>query len=399
MLEFLSYLSYLSYFRWRNVLDIVLIAFLFYQCYLWVRGSRAFFAAIGLAVIGSLAFLSHWSGLILAAWLFQSLWSVIWLIIVIVFQAELRHILERMSLLYVLRGPQSILQRETLEELTEALFELAHDKIGALVVLPQRDSVEVHLRAGLPVEGLVSRELLRALFLPPAPTHDGAVVIQANRIERAACFLPMTTAMGLPADYGARHRAALGLTERCDALCLMVSEERGTVALARQGKLLPSDTAAQLRQELEHTLPDAKTEWALLGWLWQALTDRLWAKGLALALAAGLWMTVAGQQSAEIGLTIPVEYQHLAPMIELRGDVPADVTIRLRGPQLALDALRSSPLRARISLERLREGLNYVSLTSSHIALPPGVELTDIRPALLAIDVRSKDGHISGGEQ
>ena len=95
----------------------------------------------------------------------------------------------------------------------------------------------------------MSREVLRALFQPPAPTHDGAVVLRTQRIDQAACFLPMTTATGLPATYGARHRAALGLTERCDALCLLVSEERGTVALARQENSLFSDPL-RLSQEL-----------------------------------------------------------------------------------------------------------------------------------------------------
>ena len=131
-------------------------------------------------------------------------------------------------------GRRSTLHRETLAELTDAVFDLAREHIGALIVLPQRDPLDLYLRGGVPVDALMSREVLRALFQPPAPTHDGAVVLRTQRIDQAACFLPMTTATGLPATYGARHRAALGLTERCDALCLLVSEERGTVALARQ---------------------------------------------------------------------------------------------------------------------------------------------------------------------
>jgi hypothetical protein len=108
---------------------------------------------------------------------------------------------------------------------------------------------------------------------------------------------------------------------------------------------------------------------------------------------------VAGQQSAEIALTVPVEYQRLAPTVELRGEVPREVRIRLRGPQLALDALRTGTLPVRISLEQARNGLNYVTLTARHIDLPPGVELTDIRPTLLIIDVRKRDGTTPQGEQ
>ncbi len=384
--------SYIRYFHWQSVLDVLLVAYLFYQCSLWVRGSRALLAAVGLAVIGGIALLARWSGLILAGWLFQSLWSVIWLILIIVFQPELRRILERLSLLDLVRGRRSTLQRDTLAELTEAVFDLAREHIGALIVLPQRDPLDLYLRGGVPVDALVSREVLRALFQPPTPTHDGALVLRTQRIEQAACFLPMTTATGLPATYGARHRAALGLTERCDALCLLVSEERGTVALARQGKLDLFGNPIRLRQELQKTTPEMFDGPSSTGWSWHWLTYRLGAKVLSLSVAIGLWMAVVGQQSAEMALTVPIEYQRIATGVELRGDIPAEVTIRLRGSQLALAALRASSVRLRVTLDHVRDGLNYIALTAHHLDLPPGVDLTDMRPAFLAIEVRKKEG-------
>jgi uncharacterized protein (TIGR00159 family) len=383
--------SYIRHFPWQSVLDVLLVAYLFYQCSLWVRGSRAILAAAGLAVIGGIALLARWSGLILAGWLFQSLWAVIWLILIIVFQPELRQILERLSLLDLLRGRRSTLHRATLAELTDAVFDLAREHIGALIVLPQRDPLDLYLRGGVAVDAMMSREVLRALFQPPAPTHDGAVVLRAQRIDQAACFLPMTTATGLPATYGARHRAALGITERCDALCLLVSEQRGTVALARQGKLTLFSDPLRLSQELERTTPEEFEEASHVNRLRNLLTYRLGAKALALGVALALWMAVAGQQSAEMALTVPIEYQRIATGVELRGEIPAEVTIRLRGSQLALAALRASSLRLRVSLERVRDGLNYIALTAHHLDLPPGVELTDMRPAFLAIEVRTKE--------
>jgi diadenylate cyclase len=384
--------SYIRHFPWQSVLDVLLVAYLFYQCSLWVRGSRAILAAAGLAVIGGIALLARWSGLILAGWLFQSLWAVIWLILIIVFQPELRQILERLSLLDLLRGRRSTLHRATLAELTDAVFDLAREHIGALIVLPQRDPLDLYLRGGVAVDAMMSREVLRALFQPPAPTHDGAVVLRAQRIDQAACFLPMTTATGLPATYGARHRAALGITERCDALCLLVSEQRGTVALARQGKLMLFTDPLRLSQELERTTPEEFDEVSHINRLRNLLTYRLGAKALALGVALALWMAVAGQQSAEMALTVPIEYQRIATGVELRGEIPAEVTIRLRGSQLALAALRASSLRLHVSLERVRDGLNYIALTAHHLDLPPGVELTDMRPAFLAIEVRKKEG-------
>jgi hypothetical protein len=201
----------------------------------------------------------------------------------------------------------------------------------------------------------------------------------------------MTTATGLPATYGARHRAALGLTERCDALCLLVSEERGTVALAQQGKLRLFSDPLLLSHELERTTPErlagASYFTRIKGWL----TYRLGAKALALGVAIGLWTAVAGQQSTEMALIVPIEYQRIASGVELRGEIPAEVGVRLRGSQLALAALRASSVRLNVSLDRVRDGLNYIALTAHHLDLPPGVELTDLRPAFLAIEVRRKD--------
>ena len=383
--------SYIHYFHWQSVLDVLLVAYLFYQCSLWIRGSRALLAAVGLAVIGGIALLARWSGLILAGWLFQSLWAVIWLILIIVFQPELRRILERLSLLELLRGRRSTVQKETLSEITSAVFDLAREHIGALIVLPQRDPLELYLRGGVQVDAQMSREVLRALFQPPAPTHDGAVVLRAQRIDQAACFLPMTIATGLPATYGARHRAALGLTERCDALCLLVSEERGTVALAQQGKLRLFSDPLSLSHELERTAPERLDEASHLTRLQRWLTYRLSAKALALTVAIGLWTAVAGQQSTEMALTVPIEYQRIASGVELRGEIPGEVGVRLRGSQLAIAALRASSVRLHVSLDRVRDGLNYIALTAHHLDLPPGVELTDLRPAFLAIEVRKKD--------
>jgi uncharacterized protein (TIGR00159 family) len=388
-----------GYVRLHSVIDILVVSFLLYHLYLWVRESRALRALAGLAVIGVLSILARWTGMVMTGWLFQSLWSIILLVIVIVFQPEIRRILERMNPLDLIRGQPITLQRETIAELTETIFDMARQKVGALIVLPGHDPIEELLREGVQLEAIVSRELVRTLFQPPSPTHDGAVLIRGNRVERAACFLPMTTASGLPSEYGARHRAAIGLTERCDAVCLLVSEERGTVALARKGTLIPFFEPARLQHELEQELQDTLSSDASEANWWGFFTNNLWAKGMAVALAAVLWVALAGQQSSEIGITVPVEYQQISPSIELRGEVPREVTVRLRGSQLALEALRTRQVRARVSLAQVRDGINYFLLSRNQIDLPAGVEITEIRPALLLIEVQKKESPPAGPEQ
>jgi len=257
----------------------------------WVRETRAL-----RAVLGVLSLFAHWAGLIMTGGLFQSLWSMGLLLIVIAFQPEIRRALERMNPLDVLRGQRVVVQRETLAKISMAVFGMARDKVGALVVPPGREAIEAHLREGIPLEALVSRELLCTLFQPPSPTYDGAVVIRASRVERAACFLHMTSTSGLPSDYGARHHAAIGLTERCDALCVLVSEERGAVALARRGTLTPVFEPGRLQRALEHELQGTLSDDALRGGRWAWLRHNLWAKGLAVGLAVVLWTVVVGRR-------------------------------------------------------------------------------------------------------
>ena len=171
-------MDFFSYFRLHSIIDILLVSFLLYQLYLWVRESRALRALAGLAVIGLLSLLARWTGMVMTGWLFQSLWSIILLVIVIVFQPEIRRILERMNPLDLLRGQPITLQRETLVELTETVFDMAREKIGALIVLPGHEAIDEYLREGVNLEAIVSRELIRTIFQPPSPTHDGAAVIE-----------------------------------------------------------------------------------------------------------------------------------------------------------------------------------------------------------------------------
>ena len=156
--------------------------------------------------------------------------------------------------------------------------------------------------------------------------------------------------------------------------------------------------ALRLRREIERVAPEIVDNASRTGWRWHWATHRLGAKILSLGVAVGLWMAVAGQQSTEMALTIPLEYQRIAPTFELRGDIPAEVMIRLRGSQLALAALRASSVRMRVSLEQVRNGLNYIALSAHQLDLPPGLELTDMRPAFLAIEVRKKESAAAPSE-
>src|SRR5690606_9644783 len=148
------------------VIDILVVSFLLYQLYLWVRESRALRALAGLAVIGVLSLLARWTGMVMTGWLFQSLWSILLLVIVIVFQPEIRRTLERMTPLDLIRRRPITLQRETIAEVPERLFVLARVKVGALMVVPGRDPIEEHLREGIQLAALVSRELVRIPFQP-----------------------------------------------------------------------------------------------------------------------------------------------------------------------------------------------------------------------------------------
>lgn len=234
-------------FDWRDAMDIAVVSVLLYQVIQMLRSSRALAVLTGLGLLTVLYFVSNILGLYTLTWLLQHIFSSLFILIVVIFQSDIRQALGEMgaSRLFRKRG----LQQDAVEEVVAACVEMARLRVGALIVVERSmrlgDMIE---REGVRVDAQLSRRLLMNIFYPKAPLHDGAVILSHGRITAAACILPLAVAKGQ--SFGTHHRAALGITRESDAVAIVVSEERGEISLAMKGELVRALDAARLRQVL-----------------------------------------------------------------------------------------------------------------------------------------------------
>lgn len=226
---------------WRDVLDIVLVTFIFYKAIILIRGTRAEQLVKGLAVLLMATVISGQLGLVTINWVLESVMTVGLVAIPIVFQPELRRGLEtlgrgkiftRSSYLY---GEKDF--EPMLDEMIKAIQVLVKKKLGALIVFERETGLNEFIETGISIDGQISAELMINIFLSRSPLHDGAVIIRGNRLVAAGCYLPLTENPNLSTELGTRHRAALGVSELSDAVAVIVSEETGVVSLTSNGKL------------------------------------------------------------------------------------------------------------------------------------------------------------------
>jgi uncharacterized protein (TIGR00159 family) len=236
-----------------DVADILLVAYVAYRALLVLRGTRAMQMGLGLAVLFLFDYLSKWAGFITLFTLLSALLSPIVLIIVVLFQNDIRRGLLRVGARAFLSGHSRQQESKAIDEVVAAATELARHRIGALVAFEQDANLdEFVVGQGTVIDGAVQRELLVSLFLPESlnKLHDGAVVIRNLRIAKAGVFFPMPDTKGLDKSLGSRHRAALGITEETDAVVVVVSEERGSISFCFNGNIVTNLDGASLRQAL-----------------------------------------------------------------------------------------------------------------------------------------------------
>jgi diadenylate cyclase len=234
--------------RWQDALDIILVAVIIYQIFLILRGTQAIWVLAGLFFLFLSYIGARYLELFTLEWLLDSVMKSFFLIIIILFQADIRRVLSRIGRRAL--APHGASEPQTMEEICEAAETLSNYRIGGLVILERQVGLSEYLEGSVRLDSLVTWELLVSIFWPHNPTHDGAVIIQGDRIVASGCLLPLTRSTTLDPTLGTRHRAAVGLTENTDALALVVSETNGQISLAQGGKIRQNLSRLQLRQEL-----------------------------------------------------------------------------------------------------------------------------------------------------
>jgi diadenylate cyclase len=217
-------------------IDILIVAFLIYQLLLLVQGRRAVHVIIGLAILGLIYVIAIWARLTLLHTILATLVPYTAIALIVMFQTELRRMLMRLGRKPFL-GVSQLERREVTHEILLAVSHLSQRKVGALIVVERKIGLRTFAESGVNLDAVISRDLLCSIFEPGGALHDGAVIIQGDRIVAAACFLPLTTNPLLVTEIGTRHRAALGISEESDCLSLVVSEETGRISVAASGEI------------------------------------------------------------------------------------------------------------------------------------------------------------------
>jgi uncharacterized protein (TIGR00159 family) len=371
--------------RWQDYLDILIVAALTYLLLLRIKGTKAFQIILGVLLLLGFYFLTKWASLYVTSWIFQYLWAVILLALIVLFQPEIRRVLEEASPLKIITGWSQGTKPEMIQEVVGGAFDLASRKIGAIMVFPRRDNVDEFIQDGVAVDGVISRPLILNIFHPPSPLHDGAVIFQGGRIVKAGCFLPLTESHSIPQNLGSRHRAALGLTERTDAVCLVVSEERSEVSLCYRGKIRACPDSKYGEEQFGRLLQTPRrkrrrsVDWRRL------VLGNLWSKVFSIAFAVFLWGTISGARTSEISLRSTIEYAGIPEKMALKSEWTGEVSLRVRGSKGLLAGISSENLRARLNLGNTRAGTNFINITPDDLNLPPGVQITSIKPSVIKI--------------
>lgn len=236
---------------WWDILDIAIVSVLVYELLLFIRGTRAVQMALSGGFLIGLFFLSRWLQLETVNWVIRNLAGYVVFAIIVLFQADIRRALAhfgRAPFFRYFERAQSA--DETIEELVVAAGSLASRRIGAIIVLERQIGLRNYIEGGIPLDAMVTYDLLASIFQPGSPLHDGAAIIQGDRVAAAACFLPLSVNPKVSRELGTRHRAALGLTEENDAVAIVVSEETGSISLVMGGDLERGISADALKTRL-----------------------------------------------------------------------------------------------------------------------------------------------------
>lgn len=244
---------------WWDVLDVAIVSVAIYELLKALRGTRAVQMAVGSAFLVLMFYISRWGNLKTVDWLIQNLFGYIVFAAIVIFQADIRRVLAHFGRAPFFRyflTPEGA--DETNEELVFAATQLSAQRVGAIIIIERQIGLRNYIEAGIPLDAILTGDLLISIFQPRSPLHDGAVIVQNDRVAAAACFLPLTVNPQFARQLGTRHRAAIGLSEENDSVAIIVSEETGRISVAFDGKIEGPFDGNQLKKCLRSLLTERR---------------------------------------------------------------------------------------------------------------------------------------------
>ncbi|GAA5509614.1 diadenylate cyclase [Novipirellula caenicola] len=375
--------------RLADALDIGIVTLLIYVGLVWLRHRSTQSLGVMIALLAALYVLAGWLEMYLTTMIFQYGIIAILFSIIVIFQQDIRHGIERLvSSRWLRQGTHDSSDSGIIDTIVESVAALARDQIGALIVFPGREPLTRHMRGGVLVDAEISEPLLLSIFHPQSPGHDGAVLIEDSRIRQLSLHLPLSSNLTKVQGSGTRHTAALGLSECCDALVVVVSEERGTITTAHGGELTEVDPAG-LAQRLEQFLASQTVTNDLRG---ESGWDR-WFMGFAsLSLAVLLWILFAYQTATlQRTIIVPIEYRNLAADWVVAEPRSSYAEVTLVGSDKAFKILDVSAITVSLELEDVQLGIpKRLSTEQALTNVPSELSVNEIVPRWVDVIVRKK---------
>lgn len=373
-----------------DLIDILCVAVLLYTAIVWAKRTRAAFVVRGMLILAVIYLLARQFDLNLTAWFFQGFFAIFLIMIVVIFQEELRQMFERIAVWSLHPNRPPALHSEAVNILVRTLADLARDRIGALIVLKGNDPVDRHVMGGIELNGRISEPLLKSIFDPHSPGHDGAIVIDRDQVVRFAAHLPLSKNFQQLPRAGTRHSAGLGLAELTDALCIVVSEERGTISVARDGRIHEIENFQALGAVIQRFLSEKYPTRERKTFFSIELFRRNWvAKVAAFSLAIAFWYVfVPGSKVVEVTYQVPVQLENLPSQFELESIQPTEVTLLLTGQRRDLYLFDPRKLKVTIDASMAELGRRTFTLSEQNVRYPKDLTLKDVDPSVVRISVR-----------
>jgi diadenylate cyclase len=370
--------------HWQSVVDFVVLTAAVYILLRWAQQARALRVALVVLGLHAAALVSRHFDLVLTSWVLDGAAILAIVVLLLVFQAELRRFFMRLDSMLNWRSEAAARFSETYQSIAQAAFHLASASVGALIVVVRRNAITELVSGGIALEASVSPEILEAIFQKTSPVHDGAVIVRGDSIVRAAAVLPLTDRERVPSYYGTRHRAAMGLSERCDALVVVVSEERGEVTLMEARRILRLDDQSKLAETLEKLC--AQPAVGLKSKLRQWFIANARVKLAALGLAAAIWSTSflsTGTTVRTVG--VPVQYLNVPSGMDIAPPSTDRLEVEVRGSAWLMDSVGLTQLRASFNLRDAHSGTLNLPVGAGNVNLPPGIAIERVSPPSISV--------------
>ena len=387
MLEGLS--SIIHGFRVQDLFDILIIATLIYFFLIWFKDTASRFVFVGITLLGVIYILAQSFHLYLTTMVFKGFFAILLIALVVIFQEEIRRFFERLAVFgsigKSLRRNKETSWRKDIDIMVESVADCAEHSTGALIVLQGREPLNRHLQGGYALNGSLSQPLIASIFDKHSIGHDGAVIIHDGLVKRFGCHLPLSMDSSKFGKLGLRHTAALGMSERCDAMCIVVSEERGAISIAHEGKLRRLSSATQLSAILERYYEGTTTS-QLQKPASHWLSKNTLEKAVAILLATGLWFMFGYQKEAvQRDFVVPIEYRNISPLWEIEEALAKETTVTIMGSPQAFRLFDATTLTFSVDLSNLREGEQDIVLYRDMIRVPSNLSLVNIQPSTIGI--------------